>query len=55
LINEILREHIRQRETIEETFRRVLREELGRRSSAGGRPRVRILGALRRLGSERRR
>jgi hypothetical protein len=55
LINDVLREHVQQRETIEETFRRVLREELGRRSSAGGRARVRIVGALRRLGSGRRR
>lgn len=57
LINEVLREHIRQRETIEEMLRRVVREELRRvtRVTGGNRTRLRTFGALRRLGSERRR
>jgi hypothetical protein len=58
LMNDALREHIRQRETMEEMLRRVVREELGRTAAmtgAGTRSsRVRRIGALRRLGSERR-
>ena len=54
LMNDVLREHIRQRETIEEMLRRVVREELGRTSSPGSarRRRARSIGALRKLGSE---
>jgi hypothetical protein len=55
LMNDALREHVRQQETIEEMLRRMVREELGRASPAGGaRRRARRIGALRRLGSERR-
>lgn len=57
LINDALREHIRQRETIEELLRRVVREELRRVTTvtSGTRTSLRTIGALRRLGSERRR
>jgi len=58
LINDVLREHIRQRESTEEMLRRVIREELGRLASTSGgearSPRVRKHGVLRRLGPERR-
>jgi hypothetical protein len=57
LMNDVLREHIRQKESMEEMLRRVIREELGRPASTGGgearSPRVRKYGVLRRFGSER--
>jgi Arc/MetJ family transcription regulator len=51
LMNDALREYIEQRESIEEMFRRVVREELGRLRASGNSPRGRwrTIGALRRL------
>jgi hypothetical protein len=58
LMNDVLREHIQQRESMEGMLRRVIREELGRSASMGRgqtwSARVRKFGVLRRLGSERR-